>query len=79
MSTEDQAKADTELLERHVNQLAGHFDTVQILVTRVETSEDKTRGLTRGGGNWFARYGQMREWMLAEEARMKESAVRPAE
>lgn len=63
-----------EMVDRHVNALSEHFDTVQIYVTRQEGEKDQTRGINRGAGNWFARFGQVREWVVYEEERMRECA-----
>lgn len=59
---------DLEMLRRHVDQLGEHFDTVMIFTTRHEAG---TRGGTVnahwGSGNWFARYGQIRHWLIKED------------
>lgn len=58
---------DVKILEKHVNGLLEHFDTVTILVTR--QNGDTTCYRSRGAGNIFARYGQGVVWLesLAEE------------
>jgi len=60
MSTED---PDLDMLKRHCAQLAEHFDTVHIFVTRHAPQEGGTVNATWGLGNWFARRGQVAEWM----------------
>jgi hypothetical protein len=52
--------------EKHVNgvidQLLKHFDTVQVFVTRQEP-DGQTVAFSPGKGNWYARYGQITEWL----------------
>lgn len=50
-----------EMLDRAVNVLMEHFDAVQILATY--TDGEGTLGLTRGGGNWYARKGMVQEFI----------------
>lgn len=60
--------ADMAVLKSHAAQLGEHFDTVQIFVTRHDPSKDDgTVSAFEGTGNWFARYGQVRNWLLKEE------------
>lgn len=64
----DELKA---IVDKHINALSEHFDCVHIFVNRAEGDKQVTRALNRGGGNWFARYGQIREWVVYEEERMR--------
>ena len=57
---------DFRVLQSHVAQLAEHFDTVQVFVTK-HTCDGTNLG-TRGEGNWFARFGQIKAWIKEEEA-----------
>ncbi len=65
-----------KMIDKHVNELAEHFDGVHIFVNRNEGHADQSRGINRGAGNWFARYGQIREWVVYEEQRIRECAKR---
>ncbi len=56
---------DTATLKKHVAMLEEHFDSVQIICTRRE--EAGTIRADWGSGNWYARYGSVREWVLKEE------------
>lgn len=68
-----QPDPELELLERHINALAEHFDTVQIFVTRMdEKNSDNTVNACRGAGNWFARYGQVQEWLIKSDERTRQ-------
>lgn len=76
----DQRKRDMELIDGYIEKLGEHFDTVQIFVTRHMPAEvDGTVTVNRGSGNWCARFGQISEWVIYEEARIKACAYRPKE
>ncbi len=65
--TNDEAK---ELVSKHASELAEHFDgSVRIFVT---WSDENENGLTHsydaGRGNWFAAYGHIHQWLIAEAA-----------
>jgi hypothetical protein len=48
--------------------LAEHFDSVQIFVSRHEqTTHGGTININYGTGNWFARYGQINNWLTRED------------
>lgn len=66
MSEELKPNPEIEMLRKHAQALGEHFDSVHIFVNRVEGPA--TRGLNWGIGNWFARFGQIREWVIKEEA-----------
>lgn len=70
-SGNDEQDADMERLESACDRLMEHFDTIQIFATRHEPS-DGTRNAAWGAGNWFARYGQVQEWLTkkSEETRV---------
>ncbi len=65
-----------KMLDKHVNELSEHFENVHIFVTRHEGEKDQTRCVNRGSGNWFARYGQIREWLVYEDQKIRECAKR---
>jgi len=60
MATEDE---DLKILKSHALQLAEHFDTVQIITTRLDPEEEGTFIIDHGEGNWFARYGSVMAWL----------------
>jgi hypothetical protein len=62
------ADPDLDMVTEHCTKLGEHFDTVQIFVTRHEAGkEDGTVNVNYGSGNWFARYGQVKEWVLRRD------------
>ena len=67
---EDRRDDDMKMLGSHVSRLCEHFDTVQIFVTRHQGGSSMTAN--RGGGNWYARFGQVRQWLIQEEERAKD-------
>ena len=59
-----------KMLDAHVARLCEHFDTVQIFVTRHDG--EYCMVANRGNGNWYARYGQIHEWLIQEDERARE-------
>lgn len=59
------------MLDKHVNALQEHFEHVHIFVGRNESDKDATRSVNRGGGNWYARFGQISEWLVYEKERIR--------
>jgi hypothetical protein len=60
------------LILKALDMLAEHFDTVQILCTRMaDDGTGDTLQFAHGRGNWCARRGQAREWLIASEERVK--------
>ena len=63
-----EAKADLKLVEDAANALGEHFETVQIFTTRHESGTlDGTSNVNIGVGNWFARYGQVIDWIKRKD------------
>lgn len=60
-----------ELLESHAARLMEHFDSVQIVATRFSGESQETDVFRAGGGNYYARLGSMKEWLINEEERLR--------
>jgi len=57
-----------KLLDDALKVLGEHFDSVQIFCSRHEsTLEDGTVLACKGIGNWYARYGQVQEWIVKQD------------
>jgi hypothetical protein len=67
--TDEDAQQDMDWIKAACEQLGEHFDTVQIFVTRFDP-EDGTTNIDWGSGDWFARYGKVKQWVLKEERRI---------
>lgn len=68
MITKEQYDAERAKLQTIANQLGEEYDTVQILTTRHESAEvGGTLAFDAGCGNWFARAGQIRDWIMRED------------
>lgn len=64
MSEESQRTEDLDRVKRHCEQLAEHYDTVQIFVTsHMPTELNGTKTVSYGLGNWYARHGQAALWV----------------
>lgn len=63
-------ETEMKMVEKAANELSEHFDSVQIFVSRYD-SEDGTVNITNGIGNWYARYGHVKEWCVKSEERTR--------
>lgn len=72
---EDQMReADWGRVEKALDVLSEHFDAVQIFASRCESGElNGTIRVERGSGNWFARYGQIRSWVIRMDEQEREA------
>jgi hypothetical protein len=66
-----------QLVDKALKELGEHCDTVQIFVTAHNPEGEKetcTASYARGIGNWFARFGQVVDWLerKCERARIEE-------
>lgn len=66
---------EQEIVGRRVAELMEHFDAVQIFVTRYDAEREATRSVRLGDGNYFARYGMVREWVMQQEQDMRTGAA----
>lgn len=58
---------ELKILEKHIAQLGEHFDTVQIFVTKYVKNKE-TFNIYNGTGNYFARYGQIEQWINRQQS-----------
>ena len=69
----NQNEKEYELVKKACQELGEHFDSVQIFTSRHEPGiEDGTLDASFGVGNFFSRYGQIKFWMLKQEATLGE-------
>lgn len=62
-----------KILEQHCSAILEHADTVHIFATRHDPVKRETAYVTFGIGNFYARYGGIKEWILREEERPRAS------
>jgi len=60
---------DVERLKRAAEALGEHYDAVHIFASRQD--DDGTMSASWGVGNWFTRYGQVRDWLVKREEETK--------
>lgn len=63
---------DLSLVKSVCEKLGEHFDTVQVFATRFD-GEMGTVNVNWGSGNWFARRGQISDWLLKENESSRQS------
>jgi len=55
-------------LEKALSELGEHYDSAQIFATRHEAGTlGGTVRAALGCGNWYARYGQVQEWIVRQD------------
>lgn len=60
--------------------LGEHFDTVHVFATRHDPAEkDGTVVCDEGVGNWYARQGQIEEWVEFQKEQIRIAARKQAE
>lgn len=63
---------DLGRIKECAEKLGEHFDSVHIFCTRHEpTTDNGTLCFSWGSGNWFARKGQIEEWIEQEKESTK--------
>lgn len=64
---DDQRDKKLDFIKNQAKLLRQSFDSVQIFCTKDEPVEEQTSSFSWGEGNWFTRYGQVKEWTKKEE------------
>jgi len=74
MTPEERKAKDEDIarVQRALDTLSEHFDAVQIFATTHRGDLEGTTSINLGGGNWYARYGKIREWVFQEEERFRD-------
>jgi len=62
----EQAQEAMRVLNAHAHALMSRFDTVQIFVTKHDDKDGSTNSFVLGEGNFYARLGQIGEWISAK-------------
>lgn len=69
MTPEEEHNQDVARVVSACALLGEHFDAVQIFVSKHE--KERTFTAHRGTGNWLLRFGQVQEWTIYEEERIR--------
>jgi uncharacterized alpha/beta hydrolase family protein len=65
-----------EMVQKKASELAEHFDSVQLFVTGHRGGEETTFSYEYGKGNFYARMGQINEWMTIQTPYAVQHAIR---
>ena len=78
MSAEHEAenKRIQDIVDRCASQIREHVDTVQILVTLQRDDTETTMSYEKGIGNFYARQGQVQEWLTMQTQYQIQHAIR---
>lgn len=75
---EDEISPEQKEVERLVEQalasISEYCDTVHVFVTRYNGATGNTVHYSTGTGNWFARSGQIKDWLIKEDERTRKYA-----
>lgn len=69
--SEDESSQIENLAEECAAKLMEHADSVRIFITIHTGDKSETFGYSTGLGNFQAQYGQIREWMIRQDERVK--------
>ena len=74
---ENEIERCLDLLRSQALQMMEHggFDAVQLFATKHDPAGGGTIVLHYGEGNWYARYGQVKEWVVRREAEAQEESL----
>lgn len=65
--TDEERQSKMKFLENQVKFIRSQgFDSVMVFANLFD-NEEKTSHWALGDGNWFARFGQVREWLVRTE------------
>lgn len=74
----DNDDPDIDIVKKAVANLREFFDGVQIFANRFEMDgNSETTSVQYGDGNFFSRYGQVKEWVIKTEQGIKLSVRTP--
>ena len=62
-----QIAIDMAYVNKAIELLISHYDSVQIFCTKVSEDGQNTTHVHRGKGDWYARYGLVKAWVKTEE------------
>lgn len=72
MEDEKQSEKKLEMLKNQCTFLKNSFDTIHIFATKC--TNDDTVSFNVGVGNWKARIGQIKDWVIEQDERTREDA-----
>lgn len=72
MDENETSEQDIARVRKHAVELGEHFDAVQIFCSRHEAGTlDGTISVNLGSGNWYARFGQVVDWTIKNDERVR--------
>ncbi len=76
------SKAEMDIIDEKVKGfiselLQNHLVSIRVFVTKTEAAQAKS--YDSGGGDWYSTYGAIREWIIKQDERAKDSVKRECE
>ena len=63
------------IVREFVARVSEHVDSVQVFINKKrDDGKSGTWKMGFGAGNWYARYGQVREWLIIEDEAIRMEA-----
>lgn len=73
--SEERSQKKFDLVRNQAKFLSSNFDSVQIFASVHDGETGVTTYFSDGIGNWCARYGQVRAWVMKEEGSIREEGA----
>jgi len=70
--TSDNESEESKRIQDAVKVLSEHFDSVMIFATQSTDTSNGTRHWIHGAGNFFTRYGLVKNWVIGEEEKTRQ-------
>jgi len=74
--TDGDKKSVEDMVKTHAAQLGEHFQSVQIFVSGYTGSNGESLAFEYGAGNFYARLGQVTEWLSIQDQYQRNHAIR---
>lgn len=79
MSEELIPESERKLVKDCVAKLMEHFGSVRVFVTLHSGGTEETASFTFGGGDYYAQFGKITEWVIMQNQEAKNQAMKDNE
>lgn len=68
----EELSPEQRLLQNAIEMLLEHFENVHVFANRYDANDDgNTLSIDRGQGNYHARYGLVKHWLISQEEHVR--------
>lgn len=82
MADDEPERCETEtIVDRHIAQLAEHFEVVRVFVVKQVRGESgpEHASYSSGAGNFYAQIGLIKDWVISQDHRTRVAVERQSE